>query len=476
MTKRGGVSGAVSALGLVGSFAYLLMLMFTPENLTAVESGDVLALEPYDQTVVTALVTALCVVGLALASGYSTGPAARRRYGIASLAASLVGMLLAVFVHSAAIPVAVAILYGMATACQMPAAARHCARLEGSQAAVAVAGSLLAAAAVVFVAGALSPAVWSAAFMGAVLCVSAVALAAVPSVVESSGEAMDAAPAGPWRLLGRACAELRFGWQPLVGGCVCALSFGFGWIHAAGDYVSAGEGYSSLGRLFGAVALLAAALWARRRPGSASPFAPLLFGAAIASVLAWMLGASEQGRTAALAVSSLSQLLFIGLVWVETLSTARDFAVPALLPCLATAAFLVVFAAGALLGEVLGAHVAETVVAVLYLAYVCLLYASALRSARASEGGGRPDESDAPAFDGVCAALTADYALSPRESEVLPLLVMGLSSPAIGARLFISAQTVKSHTHRIYGKLGIHSRDELSALFMERSRDMGLPL
>jgi LuxR family maltose regulon positive regulatory protein len=53
--------------------------------------------------------------------------------------------------------------------------------------------------------------------------------------------------------------------------------------------------------------------------------------------------------------------------------------------------------------------------------------------------------------------------LTDRELEVLELLAEGLSNREIGRRLFISLPTVKSHTRSIYGKLGVHSREEAVA-------------
>jgi len=50
--------------------------------------------------------------------------------------------------------------------------------------------------------------------------------------------------------------------------------------------------------------------------------------------------------------------------------------------------------------------------------------------------------------------------LTERELEVLQLLAEGLSNAEIGQRLFISLPTVKSHTRNIYGKLGVHSREQ----------------
>ena len=50
--------------------------------------------------------------------------------------------------------------------------------------------------------------------------------------------------------------------------------------------------------------------------------------------------------------------------------------------------------------------------------------------------------------------------LTPRELEVLNLLVEGLSNRAIAARLGISDQTVKFHVAAICGKLGAANRTD----------------
>jgi DNA-binding NarL/FixJ family response regulator len=52
----------------------------------------------------------------------------------------------------------------------------------------------------------------------------------------------------------------------------------------------------------------------------------------------------------------------------------------------------------------------------------------------------------------------ARLGLSQRESEVLGLIVSGLSNRAIAARLVIGDETVKSHTRSIYRKLGVGDR------------------
>jgi LuxR family transcriptional regulator, maltose regulon positive regulatory protein len=69
---------------------------------------------------------------------------------------------------------------------------------------------------------------------------------------------------------------------------------------------------------------------------------------------------------------------------------------------------------------------------------------------------------------------TASDALTPRESEVLALMVEGLSNTEIGSRLFISPRTVKVHVHNILGKL--ESRSRIEAVLKTRLKLHATPL
>jgi NarL family two-component system response regulator LiaR len=54
--------------------------------------------------------------------------------------------------------------------------------------------------------------------------------------------------------------------------------------------------------------------------------------------------------------------------------------------------------------------------------------------------------------------------LTPREREVLALVVEGLNNPQIGDRLFISVTTVRTHVSSILSKLGVSNRAEAITL------------
>ncbi len=48
--------------------------------------------------------------------------------------------------------------------------------------------------------------------------------------------------------------------------------------------------------------------------------------------------------------------------------------------------------------------------------------------------------------------------LTRREREILALVAEGMTNAEIGARLWISAGTVRRHLENAYAKLGVHTR------------------
>ena len=69
-----------------------------------------------------------------------------------------------------------------------------------------------------------------------------------------------------------------------------------------------------------------------------------------------------------------------------------------------------------------------------------------------------------------CELLQKKFGLSDRETEIAFLLARGYSRPYIREKLFISKNTVATHIRHIYGKLGIHSKEELIDLATEAAR------
>lgn len=72
-------------------------------------------------------------------------------------------------------------------------------------------------------------------------------------------------------------------------------------------------------------------------------------------------------------------------------------------------------------------------------------------------------------FNQAIEELAAECGLSSRETDVFQCLAMGYESTAISKKLQISWNTVRTHTRKVYSKLGVHSRQELIDLVEERT-------
>jgi DNA-binding CsgD family transcriptional regulator len=64
--------------------------------------------------------------------------------------------------------------------------------------------------------------------------------------------------------------------------------------------------------------------------------------------------------------------------------------------------------------------------------------------------------------------------LTPREKQILGLVVMGYMNGQIAERLFVAESTVKSHLSSAFAKLGVRSRTEAAELIMDSERGLGM--
>ena len=79
-------------------------------------------------------------------------------------------------------------------------------------------------------------------------------------------------------------------------------------------------------------------------------------------------------------------------------------------------------------------------------------------------------ERDQPAATVAGAAPAGDEGLSDRELEVLRLLATELTGPEIARRLFVSVNTLRTHTKHIFTKLDVNTRQAA----VRRATELGL--
>ena len=64
----------------------------------------------------------------------------------------------------------------------------------------------------------------------------------------------------------------------------------------------------------------------------------------------------------------------------------------------------------------------------------------------------------------------AELGVTPREREVLGLIAQGLSNREIGERLFVSENTIKTHSSRLFDKLDARNRVQA----VKKGKELGL--
>ena len=79
-------------------------------------------------------------------------------------------------------------------------------------------------------------------------------------------------------------------------------------------------------------------------------------------------------------------------------------------------------------------------------------------------------------FRNACQSISDRYGLTPREAEVMRLVMRGRSGAYVQENLFISKSTFQTHMRNLYKKLDVHTNQELldlleATLDEQRSRE-----
>jgi DNA-binding CsgD family transcriptional regulator len=170
-----------------------------------------------------------------------------------------------------------------------------------------------------------------------------------------------------------------------------------------------------------------------------------------------------------------AQLCYFLLIWLGMQTLDKSAYNLGLVTTFYFLTFIVTFCLFSALSALMGLLVAMTVAPLLALAYLVYMVLHFARNSdtailQGSDQTTTPDHSPLePLLRSNCDSLGAEYSLSPREIELLPFFVVGMSSTAIGNRMFISPQTVKTHRYRIYKKFGIEDHEGLYDVFMQYS-------
>lgn len=124
-----------------------------------------------------------------------------------------------------------------------------------------------------------------------------------------------------------------------------------------------------------------------------------------------------------------------------------------------SAGFLSLFV-GELVGTVISSALpGETTMVVLGGAVILLSYVFLFTERDFDDLSSMVSEDDS--FERTCQAITRQYGLSNRESEILTYALRGRTNERIAQELVIAKSTVDTHLRRIYSKCGVHSRQEL---------------
>ena len=230
-------------------------------------------------------------------------------------------------------------------------------------------------------------------------------------------------------------------------------------------------------------AVILSVVWlALRKDTSLSKTYIVLFPVLITAFLAFPF-IEERYRVVVLFVGSFGFTLFSIVMMMSCIDIARERGLSLVF---AYALFAGVTYASRLIGQGVAAAIGRSslsqetqiVTSVFVLLYGCSLAMFALVRRSAT----RPNKAAANGVDVLqqaCEQLSRERGLSARQTEVLDLLVHGYDVPSIAKKLFISENTVRTHTKKVYALLDVHSKREVvdlanALVATEREKDDAL--
>ena len=266
-----------------------------------------------------------------------------------------------------------------------------------------------------------------------------------------------------------AARTISFSWTLLILPALVGLTFGLmGSVLALRPTTTAGMVGPAVAEFAAGVLLLVASLLLSRRFGASQIYALGLVGTAAGAALA---SVSAVPTWLAASVNELGFAIFYFFMVVYWGDLARRMN----RPVVRTYAFgYLVFQAsqipGHFMGEALTPSTEQTLSPLVFLSIVLALFVTVLlvfndpRSALHQWlAAGEPTE-NGDEIPNACAELASQYALTPREHEVLGLLARGRTAAYVGHSLGISQGTAKTHIRSIYHKMDIHTQQNLMDL------------
>ena len=266
-----------------------------------------------------------------------------------------------------------------------------------------------------------------------------------------------------------AARTISFSWTLLILPALVGLTFGLmGSVLALRPTTTAGMVGPAVAEFAAGVLLLVASALLSRRFGASQIYALGLVGTAAGAALA---SVSAVPTWLAASVNELGFAIFYFFMVVYWGDLARRMN----RPVVRTYAFgYLVFQAsqipGHFMGEALTPSTEQTLSPLVFLSIVLALFVTVLlvfndpRSALHQWlAAGEPTE-NGDEIPNACAELASQYALTPREHEVLGLLARGRTAAYVGHSLGISQGTAKTHIRSIYHKMDIHTQQDLMDL------------